>query len=196
MRIRDIYRWEEPTTTLLYLMTFLLLWSLDLLLSGLVSPQILIKHFPMATDWMQLLVGIVLVLHRGNSSPSIEGLRETIQRIEGASRRADSFSEFVEKKGSSNWLEPLLDEVGAWFLVELGDLASFLEIIQKYSLIAIESHALTLIQLLRLAISLLHREISRYISPNPGHHRCDPDTATRQVLHIRNGFPVLRSLSH
>jgi len=114
MQIRAVYRWEDPTKTTVYLVAFVYLWSLDLLLPA------------------SILAGIVLVLLRAGSSPTIEDLRHTIQHVENMSKHSDNFVEFVEKNSSASWLEPLVDAVGDWVLVQLGDLASLIEILQNF----------------------------------------------------------------
>ena len=74
---------------------------------------------------------ILLVIRRGSQDPSIEDLRQEIQRIESVSSRSDSFTDFVEKRGSADWLEPLVDAVGPWLLLQLGDVANSLEVVRK-----------------------------------------------------------------
>ena len=41
-------------------------------------------------------------------------------------------SELVVRHGQDDWLEPLLDEVGPWIQLQLGDVADFLESTANY----------------------------------------------------------------
>lgn len=42
-----------------------------------------------------------------------------------------TLSEFVEKKGDQNWVDPLLEEVGPWLMIQLADLANLMETLRK-----------------------------------------------------------------
>jgi hypothetical protein len=42
-----------------------------------------------------------------------------------------SLAEFIEKKGDEQWLDPLIEEIGPWLLIQLSDLANLMEILRK-----------------------------------------------------------------
>ena len=72
------------------------------------------------------------MVRRGGQDRSIEELRQKTQHIESMSRRSDSFADFIEKRGSIEWLAPLGEALGPPLLVQLGDVANCLEVFQKY----------------------------------------------------------------
>ena len=44
---------------------------------------------------------------------------------------AHTLSEQVEKRGAQSWVEPLIEDMGEWLLLQLGDVANLLEVILK-----------------------------------------------------------------
>ena len=40
--------------------------------------------------------------------------------------------EQIEKRGQHGWIEPLVEDMGAWMLLQLGDVANLLEVVLKY----------------------------------------------------------------
>ena len=40
--------------------------------------------------------------------------------------------EQIEKRGEHGWIEPLVEDMGAWMLLQLGDVANLLEVVLKY----------------------------------------------------------------
>jgi hypothetical protein len=75
---------------------------------------------------------IYLIVHRKTNPPSIEDLRKDIVRTEDLSEAALTLSEFIEKRGDELWVDPIIQELGPWALVQLADLANMMEIIRKY----------------------------------------------------------------
>ena len=80
----------------------------------------------------QLLAIIVQVLRRRVHPPTVEGLREKIMRTEDTVITALTLTEQIEKRGENRWIEPLIEEMGPWMLLQLGDMANLLEVILKY----------------------------------------------------------------
>ena len=80
----------------------------------------------------QLLGIIVQVLRRRLHKQTVEGLREKIMRTEDSALTALTLSEQIEKRGEHGWIEPLIEEMGPWLLLQLGDLANLLEVVLKY----------------------------------------------------------------
>ncbi len=58
---------------------------------------------------------------------SIDDLREGIARSLDRGATAFKVGELMDKHGSDGWLEPLLDDLGPYIQVQIGDLASLLE---------------------------------------------------------------------
>ncbi len=42
--------------------------------------------------------------------------------------------EQIEKRGQHGWIEPLVEDMGSWMLLQLGDVANLLEVVLKYIL--------------------------------------------------------------
>jgi hypothetical protein len=40
-------------------------------------------------------------------------------------------AEFIEKEGDQRWVDPLIERVGPWLLVQLSDLANLMEVLRK-----------------------------------------------------------------
>ena len=79
----------------------------------------------------QLLAVVVQVLRRRLQSQTVEGLRENIMRTENSAMTALTLTEQIEKRGAQGWLEPLIEEMGPWMLLQLGDMANLLEVVLK-----------------------------------------------------------------
>jgi hypothetical protein len=56
-------------------------------------------------------------------------------RVSGSSPQqggtAYRFGELIDKHGRENWLEPLIDELGPYIQLQLGDVANMLEVFAK-----------------------------------------------------------------
>ena len=136
MHIRRIYRWENTNETLTYLAIFLVLWAVNCVASAIVntsSPY----SFTLASERrplteFQFLATIVQVLRRRLRMPNVERLRENILRTEDSAVTALTLTEQIEKRGEHGWIEPLLEDMGPWMLLQLGDMASLLEVVLKY----------------------------------------------------------------
>jgi hypothetical protein len=74
------------------------------------------------------------LIQRKIAAPNIEDLRADIKRTEDVTETALSLSEFIQKKGDTEWIDPLIETLGPWALVQLSDLASLMEVIRKYEL--------------------------------------------------------------
>jgi hypothetical protein len=42
-----------------------------------------------------------------------------------------TLSEFIEKRGDQHWVDPLIEDVGPWMMVQLADLADLMETLRK-----------------------------------------------------------------
>ncbi|KAL8784993.1 MAG: hypothetical protein Q9213_003654 [Squamulea squamosa] len=114
MHIRRIYRWENRKETSAYLLAFTILWAY-----GMLS----------ATACLAL---IAQVLRRRFEKPSVEKLRQDVRRTEDSLSTAHTLSEQIEKRGAQSWIDPLIEDMGDWLLLQLGDMANLLEILLNF----------------------------------------------------------------
>ncbi|KAJ4334169.1 hypothetical protein N0V95_009238 [Ascochyta clinopodiicola] len=114
MTSRRVYRWEQPATTVKYLLIYSLLWYFNMLLPGF------------------LAVTVYLTLERRAHGNTMKDLREDIEHREDQRATALSLTELIVKEGDENWSDDLLEGLGPWFMVQLADLANFFESIRKY----------------------------------------------------------------
>lgn len=54
-----------------------------------------------------------------------------MQRALDSQGTAYRFGEIIDKHGRDNWLEPLVDELGPYIQLQLGDIANMLEVFHK-----------------------------------------------------------------
>ena len=52
-------------------------------------------------------------------------------RTENSMTTAHTLSEQIEKRGAQSWIDPLIEDMGEWLLVQLGDMANLLEVLLK-----------------------------------------------------------------
>ncbi|KAL5120432.1 hypothetical protein ACEQ8H_001722 [Pleosporales sp. CAS-2024a] len=114
MTTRRVYRWENRAETTKYLVSYLVLWYLNLLLPGMLS------------------VLLYLVLERRFHGNTLEDLREDIKHREDTQRTALSINEFIEKRGDDQWADDIIGAVGPWLMMQLGDLANLFESIRNF----------------------------------------------------------------
>lgn len=74
---------------------------------------------------------LYVLIHRKLAAPTIDDLRKDLERTEDATKTALTLSEFIQKKGEKDWLDPLVEKIGPWALVQLSDLANFMEVLLK-----------------------------------------------------------------
>lgn len=63
--------------------------------------------------------------------PTIEELREEIERSEHQEMTALNISQLIEQHGTHGWVDAVIDEAGPFLLAQLEDLANFFEVIWK-----------------------------------------------------------------
>ncbi|KAI9820582.1 MAG: hypothetical protein M1827_004951 [Pycnora praestabilis] len=114
MTARRICRWDNPNETLIYLSAYLILWACNYLLRG------------------AFLVGLALVIHRRLRPPSIEDLRRDIAATEDMAVTALTLTDYIAKRGDANWVNPLVEELGPWILLQIGDVANGLEVLRNF----------------------------------------------------------------
>ncbi|KAI4263525.1 MAG: hypothetical protein L6R42_001331 [Xanthoria sp. 1 TBL-2021] len=114
MHIRRIYRWENRRETSAYLVAFTFLWVYGALCAA------------------ACLALVAQVLRRRFEKPSVEKLRQDVTRIEDSLSTAHTLSEQIEKRGAQSWVDPLIEVMGEWLLLQLGDMANLLEILLNF----------------------------------------------------------------
>lgn len=62
----------------------------------------------------------------------MDGVRKDIARTEDSVLTALTIGELIEKHGEHRWIEPLIEEMGPWLMIQLADLSNLLEVILKY----------------------------------------------------------------
>ena len=72
------------------------------------------------------------VLRRRYRVQTIGRLREDVIRAEDPTVTALTLIEQIEKRGAHGWIEPLIEDMGEWLLIQLGDVANLLEVMLKY----------------------------------------------------------------
>ena len=70
-------------------------------------------------------------MRRRFEKPSVGKLRQDLERIEDSMETAHTLSEQVEKRGAQSWVDPLIEDMGEWLLLQLGDMANLLEVLLK-----------------------------------------------------------------
>ena len=49
---------------------------------------------------------------------------------------AHTLTEQIEKRGAQSWVDPLIEDMGEWLLIQLGDMANLMEVMLKYDAIS------------------------------------------------------------
>ncbi|KAK5135362.1 hypothetical protein LTR08_005304 [Meristemomyces frigidus] len=114
MRVRRVYTWEDPWLTFKWLALFLVQLK---------------TSYVMSTLWVYLLYSVVSNFYGKHSRT---WMRESHNRAGNTKERASLLSELIIRHGSDAWVEPLMEELGPWIQLQLGDLADFLEISASY----------------------------------------------------------------
>ncbi|KAL8692932.1 MAG: hypothetical protein Q9218_002134 [Villophora microphyllina] len=114
MKIRHIYRWDDPRETSQYLAVYTVLWALNYI-SG-----------------AAILALIWLVIKRRLYPPTLEDIREEIKRSEDAEMTPLNITQLIEQHGSHGWTDALRHDLGPWLLLQLEDFANVLEIWRNF----------------------------------------------------------------
>ncbi|CAI6243094.1 unnamed protein product [Periconia digitata] len=114
MTTRRVYRWENRLETLKYLMVYTALWYMNLVFPGILS------------------VVVYLVIHRQCSPKTMENLRQDIERTEDRHQTALTLTEFIEKEGSEEWADKIIETVGPWLMIQLADMANLFEVMRNF----------------------------------------------------------------
>ena len=114
MDVRSVYRWDDPYRTGKWLLLYLALWYLEYIGAFL---------------WASILY--YTIKNRYYPS-SMKHLRAAIQRSADRESAAFQFGEFVDRHGRDSWLDPLVEQVGPYAQLQLGDLANMLEVLSNF----------------------------------------------------------------
>ncbi|KAL8682480.1 MAG: hypothetical protein Q9186_001427 [Xanthomendoza sp. 1 TL-2023] len=113
MRIRSIYRWDDPIVTAQYLTAYIFCWVMNYI-SG-----------------AAILSLIYVVVKRGFYPPTLEDVRKEIKRSEDVEMTAMNLTQLIEQHGSHGWTDALRQDLGPWLLLQIEDLGNVLEIWRK-----------------------------------------------------------------
>ncbi|MCJ1407476.1 hypothetical protein MMC19_001547 [Ptychographa xylographoides] len=114
MDVRAVYRWDDPRKTGGWLAFYLVLWHFQ---------------FMMGFLWSYILY---LVIRNRYFPTSVKALRESNRRAKDLEGTAYQLGELVEKHGRENWVEPLIEELGPFIQLQLGDVANLLEVFANF----------------------------------------------------------------
>ena len=74
---------------------------------------------------------LYLVLKSRYYPTTIESLRSSMQRAHNRHHSAYRLGELIDKHGDENWLKPLMEDMGPYIQLQLGDIANMLEVFAK-----------------------------------------------------------------
>ena len=114
MAVRSTYRWEDPKHTGKWLAIYGALWYTDHMM-GFLYAYI-----------------IYATLRRRFYSADLEDIQSTLDRALDRSNTAFHLGELVDRHGRSDWLEPLLEQLGPYIQLQLGDIANLLEVFSNF----------------------------------------------------------------
>lgn len=72
-----------------------------------------------------------LVIERRLNAPSMEDIRQDIERTEDRQQTALTLTEYIQKEGDEKWADKILEDLGPWLMIQLADLANFFESLRK-----------------------------------------------------------------
>lgn len=114
MKVRSVYRWEDPRTTGKWFALYVSLWYTE--------------HI------MAFFYGYIIyyVVKNRFYPTSVGSIRSSMQRAQDSRSTAYKLSELIDKHGRANWLEPLIANLGPYIQLQLGDLANMLEVFSNF----------------------------------------------------------------
>lgn len=81
--------------------------------------------------YIQWIYVIYKVLKNRYYPASSASLQESIQRAHNRQSTAYKFGELIDRHGGDSWIEPLIDDLGPFVQLQLGDMANLLEVLTK-----------------------------------------------------------------
>ena len=114
MDVRSVYRWQDPYRSARWLVTYLILWYSN--------------HLGVFL-WACILYYTI----RNKFYPSsMKHLRAAIDRSVDREADALQIGEFIDRHGREKWLDPLIEELGPYVQLQLGDIANLLEVLSNF----------------------------------------------------------------
>lgn len=112
--VRYVYTWQDKWRTARWAMLFWTLWYTEHIV-GFVYAY------------------VIYMTIRNKFYPStVDTVRESMQRNLDREAQARAWGELIEKHGRSDWVEPLLADLGPVIQMQLGDLADFIETLLNF----------------------------------------------------------------
>ncbi|KAF2157389.1 hypothetical protein K461DRAFT_215317, partial [Myriangium duriaei CBS 260.36] len=114
LSMRQLYRWENPRKTAKWAVIWFVIWYMDYVMTFVFC-------------W----TGFIVLENRFRKK-RVEQLRESHRRAKSNNMTAFRFNELIHRHGSTDWLDPLIEEAGPMVQMQLSDLADFLEILNNF----------------------------------------------------------------
>lgn len=114
MSARSLSRWDNPRRTAKWFAIYLVCWYSNHIVSFLYAY-------------------ILYIVLRNRFQPhSVESLQTSMQRTRDAQSKSHKIRELMDRHGDSDWVEPLIEDIGPRMQLQLGDAADFLEILYNF----------------------------------------------------------------
>ncbi|KAG8527407.1 uncharacterized protein KY384_007559 [Bacidia gigantensis] len=139
MKVRYIYRWDDPYKTAVYCSSYFLLLIFGHLGVGIVRMQYpsqddgSVKVLYQNLTITQMVCVLYLVIARWYHPPTPQDLREDIKRSEDIEQTAQNMTQLIEQHGSRGWLDAAIEKLGPASMLQLEDMADALEILRKWA---------------------------------------------------------------
>jgi len=114
LNLRSLYRWDKPARTAKYAAIWFLIWWSDYMMTAV------------------FIYVVYIVLQNKYSKKNVDVLRASHDRARSDNETAFRFNELINRHGSQDWVDPLIDEVGPLLQMQTSDLADFLEILSNF----------------------------------------------------------------
>ena len=72
-----------------------------------------------------------MVLKNRYFPTSVDSLRESMRKAVDSRSTASRFGELIDKHGRHDWLEPVIEQIGPYAQLQIGDMANMLEVFIK-----------------------------------------------------------------
>ena len=112
--VRSIYIWQDKRRTARWCALYWLLWYTEHL-GAFVYAYI-----------------IYATLRNKFYPTSVESVRKAMARSMDRQAKAQAWGELIEKHGRSDWMEPLIKDMGPLIQMQLGDLTNFVEVLVNF----------------------------------------------------------------
>ena len=114
LEVRSIYMWKDKKQTGKWCALFWFLWCTDHIVGFLYAYII----YTTLRNWLY--------------PTSVDSVRKSIARGIDREKKAQAWGELIEKHGKSDWMEPLIAEMGPLIQMHLGDLTNFIEVVVNF----------------------------------------------------------------